>query len=208
MIRVLLAEDHLIFRECLKSFLEKEGIEITGEASQGLEAAKLAVTQKPDVAVLDISMPVMNGLDAAVEIHKESPQTKILLLTLYDEACYVARALKSGVRGYLLKTQSATDLVYAIRHVYNGGVYLSPGISSALVDAYLSRDDGLDLISTRERQVLQLIGEGKSSKGIAALLGLSIKTVESHRERIMRKLGVHEIASLVRYAIRCGLVAP
>lgn len=209
MIRVLLADDHLIVRQGLKALLEVEGLSIVGEATQGRDAIALAAAEKPDVAVLDISMPIMNGLDAAAEIRKVSPQTKIILLTVHDAAQYVARALKTGIRGYVLKTQGGRDLVHAVRQVCKGEVYLSPGISRAVVDAYLSKEEPeSEPISPRERQVIQLIGEGKSTKEIAAVLGISIKTVESHRVRLMRKLDIHEVASLVRYAIRSGLVEP
>ncbi len=209
MIRALLADDHLIVRQGLKALLESEGIQIVGEATQGLDAVALAAAEKPDVAVLDISMPIMNGLDAAAEIRKVSPQTRTILLTFHDAAQYVARALKVGVRGYVLKTQGAMDLVHAVRQVYKGEVYLSPGVSRAVVDAYLTKQEPeAEPISARERQVIQLIGEGKSTKEIAAVLGISIKTVESHRVRLMRKLDIHEVASLVRYAIRSGLVEP
>ncbi len=209
MIRALLADDHLIVRQGLKALLESEGIQIVGEATQGRDAVALAEAEKPDVAVLDISMPIMNGLDAAAEIRKVSPQTRTILLTFHDAAQYVARALKAGIRGYVLKTQGALDLVHAVRQVYKGEVYLSPGVSRAVVDAYLSKEEPeAEPISARERQVIQLIGEGKSTKEIAAVLGISIKTVESHRVRLMRKLDIHEVASLVRYAIRCGLVEP
>lgn len=209
MIRALLADDHLIVRQGLKTLLEGEGIQIVGEATHGRDAVALAEAEKPDVAVLDISMPIMNGLDAAAEIRKVSPQTRIILLTFHDAAQYVARALREGIRGYVLKNQGAMDLIQAVRHVHNGEVYLSPGVSRAVVDAYLSKEGAdSDPVSARERHVIQLIGEGKSTKEIAGVLGISIKTVESHRARIMRKLDIHEVAGLVRYAIRNGLVEP
>jgi two-component system response regulator NreC len=209
MIRVLLADDHLIVRQGLRALLENEGIQVIGEATQGRDAVALASAENPDIAVLDISMPIMNGLDAAAEIRKVSPQTRTILLTFHDAPEYVTTALRAGIRGYVLKTQGANDLVEAVRQVCNGEVYLSPRISRAVVDAYLSRaEPQSDPISARERQVIQLIGEGKSTKEIAAVMGISVKTVESHRVRIMRKLDIHEVASLVRYAIRSGLVQP
>jgi two-component system, NarL family, response regulator NreC len=209
MIRVLLADDHLIVRQGLRALLENEGIRVVGEATQGRDAVTLASAENPDIAVLDISMPIMNGLDAATEIRKVSPQTRTILLTFHDAPEYVTTALRAGIRGYVLKTQGAHDLVEAVHQVCNGEVYLSPRISRAVVDAYLSRaEPQSDPISARERQVIQLIGEGKSTKEIAAVMGISIKTVESHRVRIMRKLDIHEVASLVRYAIRSGLVQP
>jgi len=206
-IRVLLADDHALVRQGLKTLLEREGIQVVAEASQGQEAVSLASTMHPDIAVLDISMPMMNGLDAARELHQVSPKTKTILLTRHDEDQYVTAALRAGVRGYVLKTQAATDLVHAIRGVYNGEVYLSPGVSRVLVDAFLSKSElPAEPLSPRERQVLQLVGEGKSTKEIASLLYISVKTVESHRARLMQKLDIHEVASLVRYAIRQGLI--
>ncbi len=207
--RVLLADDHPLVRQGLKTLLEREGFQVAGEASDGQEALRLMPTALPDVAVLDIGMPVLNGLDAAREIHKCYSRTKAILLTRHDEDQYVTEALRAGVKGYVLKSQAVTDLVDAIRRVAGGGVYLSPGISRALVEAYRSKT-GLpaDPLTPRERQVLQLVGEGKSTKEIAVLLGISAKTAESHRTRLMQKLDIHETASLVRYAIRRGLVQP
>ena len=207
--RIMLADDHALVRQGLKSLLEREGYQVVGEASDGQEAARLAPTALPDVAVLDISMPLLNGVDAAREIQKASPRTKTILLTRHDEDQYVTEALRAGVKGYVLKTQAAADLVQAIDQVGRGGVYLSPGISRAVVDAYRSKVElAADPLTTRERQVLQLVGEGKSTKEVARLLGISVKTAESHRARLMRKLDIHETASLVRYAIRRGLVQP
>ena len=207
--RVFLADDHALVRQGLKTLLEREGLEVAGEASDGQEALRLIPGARPDVAVLDIGMPVLNGLDAAREIHKSHPRTKAILLTRHDEDQYVTEALRAGVKGYVLKSQAVDDLVDAIRRVVGGGVYLSPGISRAVVEAYLSRS-GLpaDPLTSRERQVLQLVGEGRSTKEIAVHLGISVKTAESHRTRLMHKLDIHETASLVRYAIRRGLIQP
>lgn len=208
-IRVLLADDHLVVRQGVKALLESQGLEVVAEADQGHEAVRLASTEKPDVAVLDVSMPVLNGLDAASEIRKVSPKTKAILLTVHDEDQYVTAALQSGIRGYVLKTQGTMDLIDAIRQVCNGQVYLSPGVSRAVVDAYLCKTTiDLEPLSARERHVVQLIGEGQSTKTIAEVLGISVKTVESHRARLMRKLDIHDVASLVRYAIRHGMVEP
>lgn len=206
-IRVLLADDHALVRQALRELLDREGIQVVAEASQGQEAVSLASTMRPDVAVLDISMPTMNGLEAVRELHQLSPRTKSILLTRHDEDQYVMAALQSGIRGYVLKTQAAADLVQAIRRVHNGEVYLSPGVSGALVEAFLSKS-GLpaEPLSPRERQVLQLVGEGRSTKEIADLLCISVKTVESHRARLMQKLDIHDVARLVRYAIRRGIV--
>jgi len=154
-------------------------------------------------------MPNLNGVDAARELQKSSQKTRTILLTHHDEDQYVTEALRAGVRGYVLKNQAATDLIHAIQQVCRGEIYLSPIISRAVVEAFLSRAPvPTDPLTSRERQVLQLVGEGKSSKEIAVILGISIKTAESHRTRLMRKLDIHELASLVRYAIRRGLVQP
>ena len=206
-IRVILADDHALVRQGLKALLEREGFSVAGEASNGQEAVQLASAVRPDIAILDIGMPVLNGLDAAREVRKSSERTKPILLTRHDEDQYVTEALRAGVKGYVLKSQVATDLVNAIQQVWSGGIYLSPGISRTVVEAYLSKSElPADPLTSRERQVLQLVGEGKSSKEIAVVLGISTKTVESHRTRLMQKLDIHETAGLVRYAIRRGLV--
>jgi len=208
-IRVFLADDHELVRQGLKALLEREGFQVVGEASNGQEALRLVPDARPDVAVLDISMPILNGLDAARELQKSSRRTRSILLTRHDENQYVTEALRAGVRGYVLKNQAATDLVHAIQRVCRGEIYLSPSISHTVVEAFLSKTPlPADPLTSRERQVLQLVGEGKSSKEIAVLLGISIKTAESHRTRLMGKLDIHELASLVRYAIRRGLVQP
>ena len=208
-IRLLLADDHAVVRNGLRALLEKEGFQVSAEASDGQEAVRLAAVVHPDIAVLDISMPLLNGLDAARELKKNEEGIKIVLLTRHDEPQYVTEALRAGVKGYVLKNQAATDLVAAIQQVGRGGVYLSPNISRAVVDAYLSKSGPpVDPLTARERQVLQMVGEGKSTKDVARLLGISTKTAESHRGRLMRKLDIHETASLVRYAIRRGLVQP
>src|SRR5215469_9709114 len=204
--RVLLADDHAVIRQGLKALLEKQGIQVVTEASDGQEAVRLAEKVQPEIAILDITMPLLNGVDAARELMK-STKTKVILLTQHDEDQYVTEALRAGVKGYVLKSQAAEDLIHAIHEVSKGSVYLSPNISRAVVDAYLSKTYvSPDPLSTRERQVLQLVGEGKSTKDIAMQLGISVKTAESHRARLMRKLDIHETASLVRYAIRRGLI--
>jgi DNA-binding NarL/FixJ family response regulator len=208
-LRILLADDHEIFRQGVKALLEREGFRMAGEAGDGHTAIKLAAQLTPDVAVLDLAMPKLNGLDAAREITRVSPQTRTILLTMHTEDPYVARALKVGIRGYVLKSQTAEDLVRAIREVARGAVYLSPGVSETVVEAYLAkRDLPPDPLTPREHQVLQLIVEGKTTKEVAALLGVSVKTAESHRMRIMAKLDIHGTAGLVLYAIRQGLVPP
>jgi DNA-binding NarL/FixJ family response regulator len=164
---------------------------------------------EPDVAVLDLAMPLLNGLDTAREILKMSTRTKPMLLTMHTEDHYVLEALRAGVRGYVMKSHSREDLVRAITQVAHGEVYLSPGISEVVVQAYLNKSDySSDPLSGRERQVLQLVAEGNTTKKVASLLGLSVKTAESHRARIMEKLDIHETAGLVRYAIRRGIIQP
>ena len=204
---ILLADDHALIRQGLKALLERQGCRIVGEAADGQEALRSAENSQPEIAILDISMPILNGIDAARELKKSAPKIKVILLTQHDEDQYVTDALRAGVKGYVLKSQVADDLVHAIREVSKGAVYLSPKISRAVVDAYLSKERlSTDPLSGRERQVLQLVGEGKSTKDVAALLGISVKTAESHRARLMNKLDIHETASLVRYAIRQGLI--
>ncbi|TMI80574.1 MAG: response regulator transcription factor [Bacillati bacterium ANGP1] len=208
-LRILLADDHGIFRQGVKALLEREGFRVDGEAADGHTAIQMASQLTPDVVVVDLAMPLLNGLDAAREITRVSPRTRTILLTMHAEDPYVARALQAGVRGYVLKSQAAEDLVQAIREVARGAVYLSPGVSQTVVEAYLAkRDLPSDPLTPREHQVLQLIAEGKTTKEVASLLGVSVKTAESHRMRIMTKLDIHETAGLVRYAIRQGLVRP
>jgi two-component system response regulator NreC len=207
--RILLADDHALIRQGLKALLEKQGCLVVGEAADGQEALRSAEITQPEIAILDISMPILNGIDTARQLKKSAPKTKIILLTQHDEDQYVTEALRAGVKGYVLKNQAADDLVLAIREVSKGSVYLSPRISRAVVDTYLDLTKarlGAEPLSGRERQVLQLVGEGKSSKDVATLLGISVKTAESHRARLMKKLDIHETAGLVRYAIRHGLL--
>jgi DNA-binding NarL/FixJ family response regulator len=208
-IRVLLSDDHELVRQGLKLLLEREGFDVVGEASDGQMAVDLVAKLRPEIAVFDIGMPNLNGLDAARGVQKIGHKaTKIILLTRHDEEQYVSEALRAGVKGYVLKNQAATDLIYAIQQVSRGGIYLSPSISRTVAEAFLSKDGvPADPLTARERQVLQLIGEGKSSKEIGTQLGISVKTAESHRTRLMQKLDIHDVASLVRYAIRRGLVA-
>lgn len=208
-IRVILADDHVLVRQGLKSLLEREGFQVVAEASDGQDAVNHARSLQPDIAVLDISMPICNGLEAAREIRTTSAKTKTILLTQHDEEQYVSEALDAGVKGYVTKSQASTDLLHAIRQVSRGEVYLSPGISSAVIEAFRTKSQKpKDPLSARERQVLQLIAEGKSTKDVATLLGISVKTAESHRTRLMKKLDIHETASLVLYAVRRGLVQP
>jgi len=203
----MLADDHQIIRQSLRVLLEREGLKIVGEASNGQEAVRIAESLHPDVAVLDVSMSVLNGIDAAKEIQKVSPQTKTVFLTIHDEDPYLLDALRVGAKGYVVKTHAAENLVQAIREASRGGVYLSPEVSRAVVQAYQNKTElSSEPLSPRERQVLQLIAEGKTTKEVAGVLNISVKTAETHRTRLMEKLDIHETAGLVRYAIRRGLV--
>jgi two-component system response regulator NreC len=207
--RIVLADDHVLVRQSLKSLLEREGFQVVGEASDGQEALRHVASLQPDITVMDITMPILNGLNAAREMSRSSPKTKTILLTQHDEGQYVSEALDAGVKGYVLKNQVASDLLQAIRQVSRGQVYLSPGVSRAVMEAYHSKSEkSKNPLTLRERQVLQLIAEGKSTKDVASVLGISVKTAESHRTRLMHKLGIHETASLVRYAVRQGIVQP
>ncbi len=204
---ILLADDHQIVRQGLRLLLEREGFEVVGEAVDGHEALELAARLKPDVAVLDFMMPRLNGLDAAAQIQGQSPRTKTVLLTMYTEGQYVLEAFRHGLSGYVIKTQAAGDLVQAIREILRNAMYVSPIVSRTVVQGLLSRSElPEEPLTPREREVLQLVAEGKTTKEIASLLGVSVKTAESHRTKIMSKLDIHETAGLVRYAIRRGLV--
>jgi len=205
---VLLADDHQIVRQGVRALLERERIDVVAEASDGREAVRLAEATRPDVAVLDLSMPTLNGIDAGREILKVSPRTRFLLLTMHTEEHHILEALRAGARGCVTKSQASEHLVQAIREVCADRVYLSPSVSGAVVQAYLAGTAlPYEPLTARERQVLQLVAEGKTTKEVAVILGISVKTAESHRTRIMEKLDIHSTAGLVHYAIRRGLVA-
>jgi DNA-binding NarL/FixJ family response regulator len=207
MVRVLLADDHAVVREGVRGLLERNGHQVVAEAADGLEAVRLARSTSCDVAVLDVGMPGLNGLDAASAMLRHRPTLRIVLLTMYTEDAYVLQALRAGVRAYVLKTQAASDLLAAIRAAVAGETYLSPGISEGVIDAALSGNGvATDPLTPRERQVLQLISEGHTTKEVANVLGISVKTADTHRSSIMRKLDIHETAGLVRYAVRSGLI--
>src|SRR3954453_18328558 len=206
-VRVLLADDHEIVRQGLRVLLEREGFQIVGEASNGHEAVKLCEATPPEVAILDVSMPLLNGVDAAREIMKTNPRTKVVLLTMHTEDHLILESLRAGVTGYVLKTRAASELVQALRAVCRGEMFLTQSISRTIVQAFLQNTPVAgNPISDRERQVLQLVAEGKTTKEIASLLGISVKTAESHRSNLMEKLDIHDTAGLVRYAIRIGLI--
>jgi DNA-binding NarL/FixJ family response regulator len=206
-VRILLADDHQIVRQGLKALLEQKGFIVAGEAADGHEAIQLAVKLRPDVALLDLVMPLINGINVARTILREFPNTKVILLTMHTEEQYVFDALRAGVSGYVVKTDAATDLAHAIDAVLRGAIFVSSKISGGIVQAYIeNKGVAVDPLTPRERQVLQLIAEGKTTKEIASLLGISVKTGEAHRTKIMSKLGMHSIAGVVRYAIRHGMI--
>lgn len=208
-LRIVIADDHTIVRQGLRVLLEAEEFEVVGEASNGREAVRLVEELHPAVAVLDVSMPVLNGIDAAREIGRVSAGTKTVLLTMLTEDRYVLESLRAGVRGYVLKSNSSEELVQAIRDACDGKIYLTPAASTAVVQAYLATSAASPPeLTQKERQVLQLVAEGKTCKDIAGQLGISWKTAELHRSHIMEKLAIHDIAGLVRYAIRQGLIQP
>lgn len=205
--RVIIADDHAMFRQGLKSLLPVNQFVLMGEAQNGHEAIRLVRQTSPDLAILDFCMPQLNGIDTAREIQRRSPGTKIVLLTMYDDDTCVFEALRAGIRGYVLKSQSARELLSAVSEVLKGSMYLSPGISDSVIHNFRQESEKMpDLLSERERQVLQLIAEGHTTKSIAAILFVSVKTAESHRSHIMQRLDIHNIASLVRYAIKSGMI--
>lgn len=209
--RVLLADDHTLFREGVRSLLERTaGVEIVGEFGDGREALEGIARLRPDVALLDITMPGLNGLEVASQVRKVAPETRIVLLSMHANEAYVSQALRAGVAGYLLKDAAAAELALALRAVVQGNRYLSPAISKQVLEGIAEgrplEADPLAGIPARQREILQLIAEGKHTKEIAAILGVGVKTVETHRARLMDRLDIHDVAGLVRFAIRAGLV--
>jgi DNA-binding NarL/FixJ family response regulator len=204
--RILLADDHAVVREALRLLIESRGFEVVGEAVDGLQAIALARRVRPDIAVLDLAMPLANGIEAARETQAACPGTATVLLIGSATDAQVLDALRAGVRACVLKSYEAEDLIRALREVARGEVHLSRGLTRAVVEAWLGRNElPADPLTPRERQVLQIIAEGRTTKEVAQLLCVSVKTVESHRARIMAKLSIHQTAGLVRYAIRRGL---
>ena len=213
-ITVLLADDHTIVRQGFRALLEAEpDIAVVGEAETGRQAVQLAKKLRPDVVLMDIAMPLLNGLEATRQIIREVPSSKVLVLSSYSDDEYVHQLTEAGAAGYLLKGAAVTDLVKAIREVRKGRAFFSPAISKRLMEQYRQKllqgvlvRKRIDRLSSRETEVLQLIAEGKLNKQIAFELGLSIKTVEKHRQKLMNKLGIHDIAGLTRYAIAKGII--
>ena len=211
--RVLVADDHGVVRKGLRFLLQIDpGIEVVGEASDGREAVRMTEELSPDVVVMDITMPGMNGFEAALRLKKDHPQIKIIILSMHASEEYVLQALRAGASGYLVKDSAPLELALALQSVARGETYLSPPISRQVVDSYMQRvgqgpgDEPLALLTGRQREILQLIAEGSSTKDIARKLDLSVKTVETHRAQLMERLDIHDVAGLVRFAVRHGLV--
>jgi Response regulator containing a CheY-like receiver domain and an HTH DNA-binding domain len=213
MIKILLADDHKIVRDGLRSLLEKqEGVQIVAEADNGRRAVELALETLPDLVIMDVTMPELNGIEATRMILKASPRCKIIALSMHSDKRYVTRALKAGALGYLLKDCAFEELAKAIQTVLKNRIYLSSEINEAVVKEYLEKTERLDqtaysILTDRERQVVQLIAEGKTTKEIATILKISVKTVETYRQRAMDKLNIDSIAGLTKFAIQEGLIS-
>ncbi|HKA43127.1 MAG TPA: response regulator transcription factor [Burkholderiales bacterium] len=210
-LRVILADDHTLVRAGLRSLVEQlNNVTVVAEAKDGHEVLTLAGTHHPDVVLMDLSMPGMNGLEAALRLKKEHPQVRIIVLSMHASEEYVLQALRAGAAGYLVKDSAPLELGLALQAVARGETYLSPPISRQVVDSYMQRlgqaDEPLAVLTGRQREILQLIAEGSSTKDIARRLNLSVKTVETHRAQLMERLDIHDVAGLVRFAVRHGLV--
>jgi two-component system, NarL family, response regulator NreC len=213
-IRILLADDHQLMRSGIRLMLEREpDLTVVGEASDGREAVSLAKTLKAEVVVMDIGMPNLNGIEAARQMTHENPELAIVIVSMHSDESYVLRALKAGARGYLLKDSAEADLIKAVHAVGTGKSFFSPAVSKMLLDDYVRKlkrtgtEDPYDLLTPREREILQLIAEGKSNKDIANLFNLSVYTVESHRSNLMEKLHLRGLPELILYAVRRGIIA-
>ena len=211
-LRILLVDDHRLVRAGMRALLEKmPSTEVVGEAEDGRQAFEMIGRHRPDIVLLDIAMPNLNGLNAVERMRKEWPETKVIILTMHANEEYVVRALRFDVSGYLIKDAAVDELEHAIHAVADGDTYLSPLVSKRVIRDYLARTDrahgALEQLTSRQLEVLQLIAEGKNTKEIADILEVSVKTVEAHRLQLMQRLDIHDVASLVRYAIRSGLVS-
>jgi two-component system response regulator NreC len=214
LIRIILADDHEVMRRGLRLVLEQQpDFEVVGEASDGRGAVDLAENLKPEVAVLDITMPNLNGIEAAHQINAKQLGVSTIILSMHKDEAFVLRALKAGARGYVLKESAEADLIHAVRIVGEGKSFFSPTVSRMLVEDYVRRlqereiEDSYDLLTTRERELLQLIAEGKSNKEVASMLNLSVYTVETHRSNILGKLNLHSVPELILYAVRKGVIS-
>lgn len=208
MIRILLADDHVLVRQGFRMILSAQpDMEIVGEAGNGREAVELAEKLKPDIVIMDVAMPELNGIEATRRLTASTPRIRVLALSMHKDSVYVREILRSGARGYLLKDSADADLLTAVRAVAKGDGYLSPAVSDAVLTDYRRHvTDPIDLLTSREREVLQMIAEGKTNKEIAVALNLSVYTVEAHRGRVMEKLNLHSTGELVRFALRNGLI--
>jgi two-component system, NarL family, response regulator NreC len=213
-IRVMIADDHPLVRSGLRFLLEREGeFHVVAEAANGYEAIDLAVLHKPDVILLDVGMPRLNGPDAALSISQKLPTARIVMVSMHSDEAYVLRALKAGARGYLLKASPEADVLAAVRAVAAGNAYFSPSITKLLVEEYVIEarrrgvEDSYDLLSVREKEILLILAAGKSNREIADFLHISISTVETHRNNIFQKLNLHNLAELILYAVRKGLIS-
>ncbi|MGH9719170.1 MAG: response regulator [Bryobacteraceae bacterium] len=213
MIRVMLSDDHGIVRKGLRFLLEQEGMEVVAEASDGRETVRLAEELKPDVVVMDVAMPHLNGIEATAQIVKRLPDIGVVMLSMHSDEVYVLRALTAGAKGYLLKDSAEEDLVRAVRAVADRKSFFSPAIAKALLEDYVRSlqqrgiEDSYDLLTDREKEVLQLLAEGKSNKEVAGVLDLSLYTVETHRTNLMQKLNLHNTAEIVLYAVRKKIIS-
>jgi DNA-binding NarL/FixJ family response regulator len=212
-LRVLLADDHSIVRRGLRSLLEDAGVSVVAEAADGLDAVRLCEELQPDVLILDIAMPKLNGIEVAARAQKLAARPGVIILSMHADESYIIRALAAGARGYLLKSATDEDLLPAVRAVAAGKPYFSPAVAAVLVEDYVRRlqtrglTDSFHLLTDREKEVLQLLAEGRSNKEVAALLELGLSTVETHRANLMQKLNLHNTAEIVLYAVRKGIIA-
>jgi DNA-binding NarL/FixJ family response regulator len=213
-IRILLADDHTVMRSGLRLLLERQpDFQVVAEAEDGREAVALAETERPEVAVMDVAMPMLNGIEAARQIVARNPQLAVVMLSMHSDESYVLRALKAGARGYLLKDSAEADLIRAVRVVSTGRSFFSPAISRMLLEDHIrelrqkGQVDTYETLTTREREVLQLIAEGNANKEISSILNLSLYTVETHRTHILQKLDLHSVPELILYAVRKGIIS-
>lgn len=213
MIRILLADDHTVMRAGLRLLLERQpDMVVVAEAADGRRALELVESEAPDVAVMDIAMPILNGIEATRQIAAKRPELPVVILSMHSDESYVMRALKAGAKAYLLKDSAEADLIRAVRAVREGKSFFSPAVSRMLLEDYVHQlqqrgeEDSYELLTTRERELLQLLAEGKSNKDVANLLNVSVYTVETHRAHILQKLGLHTVPDLILYAVRKGII--